>query len=114
MPQHWSKQLRRGLNQCELLGYHLTEALPEIQLRGDIYRCTGRAPPQRRQSAINIKRALADAFKYRIPLEQARIAVLDDVLTAGATAVAMTYLLLAVTARQVHVRYIAKTGWNNY
>jgi hypothetical protein len=28
--------------------------------------------------------------------------------------VAMTYLLLAVTARQVHVRYIAKTGWNNY
>ena len=109
-----SKPLRRGFNQCEPLGRHLTQSLPEIQLRCDICRRTGRAPPQRRQSKINRKRAVADAFNCRIPLDQARIAILDDVVTTGSTAASMTHSLLTAGARQVDVWCIGRTGWNNY
>lgn len=114
LPLHWSKQLRRGFNQCELLGRHLTQALPTIQLRCDICRRTGRAPAQRRQSKSDRKRAVADAFNCRISLDQARIAILDDVVTTGATAASMTNSLKAAGARQVDVWCIARTGWNNY
>ncbi len=82
IPLHHRRRLRRGFNQAEVLLDHLD--VPPAPGRLERVRATasqvGLSAPERREN-------VAGAFRYRGPaLKGATVAVLDDVVTTGATA----------------------------
>jgi ComF family protein len=97
--------LRRGYNQAELLARSLSRELG-VQLA---------RPLRRRGRSTQVGRARGDrlrlqaaAFPVRQPVT-GRIALVDDVLTTGATAAACTRALTRAGASEVYVLTVART-----
>lgn len=108
MPLTRQRRRQRGFNQAELLAAVIGGAL--CLARDD--KCLARtrnAPPQRSLARAARLRNLRGAFAARRPLPGARLALLDDVATTGATARAATEALLAAGAEEVHLWVVAKT-----
>lgn len=101
MPLHWTRLWSRGFNQTERLSAPLSRelALP-------VYRALSR---QRRTSAQTLtaptrrKANLARAFEVTLPVRGRHIALIDDVVTTGATAGAATRALLRAGAGSVQI-----------
>jgi ComF family protein len=66
-------------------------------------------PPQHLLSRAARRRNLRGAFRCDIPVEGLRVAIVDDVVTTGATADALAGLLLRHGAREVAVWAVART-----
>jgi len=64
-------------------------------------------PPERR--AANVRDAFAVEPRRRAELDGREVALIDDVLTTGATAAEMTRVLLAAGATRVSVWVLART-----
>jgi ComF family protein len=66
-------------------------------------------PPQHLLSRAARRRNLRGAFRCDTPVEGLRVAIVDDVVTTGATADALAGLLLRHGAREVAVWAVART-----
>lgn len=113
VPLHWRRLIVRRYNQAALLAYAvscssgvpvLTQALvrhrftrPQTGLR--------RAERQR-----NVRRAFAVAPRGQKQIANARIVLMDDVMTTGATVHACVEALLKAGAKEVRVLTLARTG----
>ncbi len=106
VPLHWTRLFRRRYNQAALLGKQLgllndVPSIPDLLVRNR------RTPSQGRLSPSARKRNVYGAFQVRdkyIPAIAAkRILLIDDVMTTGATASAVTRTLLKGGARAVDV-----------
>ena len=112
VPLHWRRRWQRGYNQAELLARELLRSQPGLS-RGGLARgllVRSRATPE--QSALRAgQRAhnLRHAFTARGRCDNLRIALVDDVLTTGATASEAAATLLAAGAREVHIWCLART-----
>ena len=82
VPLHWRRKWRRGYNQSELLCRQLRARHPALQ-RG--------------------------AFTAQLPCANLRLAIVDDVLTTGATASALARALAAAGADTIEVWCLART-----
>ena len=105
VPMTWTRRLRRGYNQADLLARRVAQAfgvprVPALRRRGRGGQ-VGRTRPDRLHLA-------ASAFPVRRRV-RGRIVLVDDVLTTGATAAACTRALLRAGADDVYVLTIAKT-----
>ena len=112
MPLHWRRQWSRGYNQSNLLCRELRKASTDISATVFEPGLTRRQKATQAQSAIDAqarKRNLQGAFTVRKPCDKLRIAVVDDVLTTGATAAAISHSLLAAGASQVDIWCLART-----
>jgi ComF family protein len=112
VPLHWRRHWRRGFNQSELLCRQLQAGCPELQSCTMDHRLIRRQRATAAQSGMNAKqraRNLKGAFTVHKPCDNLRIAVVDDVLTTGATAAAMADALKAAGARHVEVWCLART-----
>ena len=111
-PIHWARRLHRGFNQTELLLGDLrshNDVLRSIQCD---YRRLHKSRLTRRQVGLSAqvrKRALLGAFTVNERCDNLRVAVIDDVVTTGATASAMSRALLNAGARDVHIWCLART-----
>ena len=113
MPLHWLRQLQRGFNQAELLaramaGHH---GLRHFQLRvnGRLCRRTRRT---REQSTLDSQQRLhnmAGAFACKPLVGDPHIAIIDDILTTGSSADALTRTLFQAGAGRVDIWVIART-----
>lgn len=108
MPLSRQRRRQRGFNQAELLAAAIGRALG-LKRDGKCLARTRHAPPQRSLSRAARLRNLRGAFAVRRPLPGARLALLDDVATTGATARAAAEALLAAGAEEVHLWVVAKT-----
>lgn len=112
VPLHWRRRLQRGYNQAELLARELLRRQPRLS-RGGLARgllVRSRATPE--QSGLPAgqrERNLLHAFTARGRCDNLRIALVDDVLTTGATASEAAATLLAAGAREVHIWCLART-----
>ena len=84
VPLHWTRLLWRGFNQSVELARHISSELDIPISRNLVYRnrkTTSQARLPLRQRQHNI----SNCFELRRPLNAASVAIVDDVVTSGAT-----------------------------
>lgn len=106
VPLHWSRLFTRRYNQAALLGQQLgrISGLPSIP---DLLVRKRRTPSQGRLNPSARRRNVSGAFRVRqkhsVAIGGKRVLLVDDVMTTGATASAVTRALLAGGAAGVDV-----------
>ncbi|TXS92652.1 ComF family protein [Parahaliea aestuarii] len=112
VPLHWRKLLRRGFNQSgqfsELL-YRRHPALGDKCLARRLLRRQRATAVQAGLDAAARQRNLHGAFTLRGRCDNLRVAVVDDVMTTGATASELARCLKAGGAREVQLWCLART-----
>jgi len=109
VPMHWRRRWQRGGNHCDKLAEILAKALDVPVLTG--LRRVTHGPTQQGLSARERQRNLKGAFTLKpgVNIEGKSIALVDDVLTTGATAEAISNTLRRAGAREVRVWCLART-----
>lgn len=109
VPLHWRRRFHRGYNQSELLAKWWSNAL-HIPMLKAVYRHRA-TPSQQGLTAKQRRRNLQDAFVIPKPelIKHQHIALVDDVLTTGATAHSLAAILTRNGACQVDVWCLART-----
>jgi len=102
VPLHHFRQWRRGYNQAALIAQYLAQKL-RIAYRDDVIARVKHTHTQRGLSAHARQRNLHQAFAVRKPIVANSVALVDDVITTGATLNAISQLLhqQGITAIQV-------------
>lgn len=107
IPSHWRRRWHRGFDQTWLLANNLTRLCGIPVVQG--LRRTRFATAQHQLSRYERTANMQDAFAAQIRLTGGHIALIDDVVTTGATATAATQALLAAGADSVEVWCLART-----
>ncbi|MGK8175377.1 ComF family protein [Aeromonas dhakensis] len=107
VPLHWWRQWWRGFNQAEEIARALGE-LTGIPCDNRLLRRVRATPQQTKLSAGQRRRNLRGAFQIR-PHDYQHVALLDDVVTTGATAGHLTRLLHESGVTKVEVWAICRT-----
>lgn len=107
VPLHWTRYLRRGFNQSEAIAGLLARRL-RLPHR-PLLRRNRATPPQQSLDAGQRQSNLRGAFSCRESLGGATVALVDDVITTGATADEISRVLLRAGAGEVHIWCLAKT-----
>ncbi len=109
VPLHWLRHWRRGYNQAELLAAALQRRRPQLQLATGLLQRSRRTAAQSSMTAEARRRNLKGAFTAAGGCANLRLAVVDDVLTTGATAEAVASALKASGASHVEIWCLART-----
>jgi ComF family protein len=108
VPMHWRRRLARGLDHARLLARWVARPLG-LSVGHELYR-TRLTPEQVRLSRTRRRQNVRDSFGLSDPraVQGARILLVDDVTTTGATADEAARTLLAGGANRVTLAVIAK------
>lgn len=108
VPLHAQRLRERSFNQADEIGQGLARALGlRLLVRGVLRQ---RATPAQTGSGVAERRLhLAGAFRVTRPLAGRRLAIVDDVLTTGATVNALARALRAAGATHVEAWTVART-----
>ena len=111
VPLHRARLRARGFNQSLELARPLSRRLGLPLLTNICLRTRATAPQSGLASDTERRRNLADAFRVRRPLTGLnRLAIVDDVLTTGATAGSLARALRGAGVRQVMIWACAGAG----
>ncbi|KAF1068439.1 MAG: Amidophosphoribosyltransferase [Pseudomonas citronellolis] len=104
------RQRQRGFNQAALLAHWIAQPL-KLAVAERWLRRTLETPPQQGLDARARRRNLRQAFELapECDVDDRHVALVDDVLTTGATAEALARLLRRAGARRVDVYCLART-----
>lgn len=110
LPLHRRRQARRGFNQATELGRPIARAL-DLPLETGVLRRVKATVSQQGLPAAERHRNLQGAFRCAnaAPVEDRHVALVDDVVTTGASIRSATRTLLDAGAAQVSVWCIART-----
>ena len=108
VPLHWSRLFKRGYNQSLCIAQHLSNTL-QIPIVKNNLRRHRRTESQQGLTRQQRQRNLTYAFVLKRPLAGETIALIDDVMTTGATAAEITRTLERAGAGAVHVWTLART-----
>ena len=124
MPLHWLKIAQRGFNQSQIIGnllsnYFMCQHHTQLKVQSDICQRTSNSQAQHRSDKKQRARSVKDAFSIRTgsggtSLKGRTVAILDDVVTTGATANAIASTVIKAGAEQVDIWCLARTSWNNW
>lgn len=110
-PLHWRRLLMRGFNQADIIARHLASSLnlpyQRHALSRKIYTTS-----QSSLSVIERRQNLRHAFRCKNRFDGKSVALVDDIVTTGATANELSKLLKRAGATQVHVWCLARTPIN--
>jgi ComF family protein len=108
MPLHWWRRWRRGFNQAELLAREVARRCG-VDVVNAVRRARATAP-QAGLSNTRRRENVAGAFEVRRPerVKGLRVALVDDVMTTGATANACAAALKRAGARRVTLLVLAR------
>lgn len=109
VPLHPARLAERGFNQSAELARPVSRQLG-VRVCHHACRRVRATPAQAGLSAVQRKRNLAGAFVASAEVAGLAIAIVDDVLTTGATATALAAALLAAGARDVELWAVARGG----
>ncbi|WP_444994975.1 ComF family protein [Aliikangiella sp. IMCC44359] len=106
VPLHFSKIRQRGFNQANLIAQSLSQQL-KIPMHAHIVKRIRDTSPQTSLDASERHSNLKDAFFAQPPIKS-HIAIVDDVMTTGATVSSLSKTLLTSGARRVDVWCLAR------
>jgi ComF family protein len=112
VPLHWRRRWQRGYNQSALLCAQLQSTCPQLRSCTVAHRLVRRRRATATQTGMGARERhsnLKDAFTVRGRCDDLRIAIVDDVLTTGATAAALAAALTAAGASYIEVWCLART-----
>lgn len=112
VPLHWRKLWQRGFNQSELLSIELRrqcQPLKNVKLATRLVQRHRATIAQSGLAAAQRRYNLLGAFTARRRCDNLRIAIIDDVLTTGATATVMATTLRDAGASHIEVWCMART-----
>lgn len=112
VPLHWRKLAYRGFNQSYNIAKYLNQQLPNTQLCSDVCYRIHHGKAQHLVGKQQRLRSMIGAFDARRKIPGQTVALVDDVITTGATAKAATLSLLEAGAKSVDIWCIARTGWH--
>ncbi len=107
VPSHWKKQWRRGLHPSYFIAKEIGHALSI-----PVYKAVKQkhySPDQKQLNKNQRLKNLAHGFVAERSLNGEHVAIVDDVMTTGATANAMAKALKAAGASRVSVWVLART-----
>lgn len=107
VPLHWWRRWRRGYNQAEEIAHGLASRLP-IAVDGHSLRRVRATPPQTRLSRARRRQNLHGAFQLA-PVPYRHVALLDDVITTGATLHELVGLLRHQGVAKIEVWALCRT-----
>ncbi len=110
VPLHWQDQWRRSFNQSEFFSRLLSKYLGLEHF--DRITRTKRGKPQKELTRKQRIKSLRDSFVVNGDLTGQSIAIVDDVMTTGATANAVSLALKKAGASQVTIWVLARTPFN--
>ena len=108
VPLHAKRLRERGFNQATELARIVTRGLDLPLSPGSLHR-TKETPAQAELKRSQRLRNLADAFEYRGRMPPEHVAIVDDVVTTGATAEAIAGVLKRVGVARVDIWAVART-----
>jgi ComF family protein len=112
VPLHWWRLCRRGFNQSQLLCQQLRKQSPTLRALAMPHRIIRRNRATRSQAQLTVDGRgsnLEGAFDLLHSCAGLRVAVVDDVMTTGSTAGAISRALLEGGATSVDIWCIART-----
>ena len=109
VPLHWFRRWRRGYNQAELLARWLAPAFAGLQVNTQLLRRARATTAQSGMNAHQRARNMRDAFTVNGSCDNLRVALVDDVLTTGATAGEAALALRQAGAVRVDIWCLART-----
>jgi len=112
VPLHWQKLWSRGFNQAELLARKIQTLQPDLKNKKIDTRMVVRTKATATQTNLAATARgynLKAAFHSRKTCAGMRIAIVDDVMTTGSTASAMSECLISAGAKSVEVWCAART-----
>ena len=114
VPMYWQKRLQRGFNQAEDIAKHLAAYCKQVYL--PLLQKSRATASQQGLNRRDRLRNLTDSFTlnpaYREQINNCHLAIVDDVVTTGATAEVLSRLLKKHGARRVDIWAIARTPKN--
>jgi ComF family protein len=108
VPLHWRRRWQRGFNQSEIIADELSRTLL-LPMQTHWLRKTHRGTPQQQLNADARQRNLLGAFSCGRDVTGMHLAVVDDVVTTGATANAIARTLRDHGAASVQIWTLART-----
>lgn len=109
VPVHWKRRLTRGFNQTEIIASHLARQL-DIAVDKHLLVRQHFTPRQQQLGRVLRHKNLRSAFRINSGRKHyQRVAVLDDVITTGATIREISRLLQNSGVKEIHVWAIART-----
>jgi ComF family protein len=108
VPLHWTRRFRRGFNQAELLARGVARARG-LPCAPDLLRRVRRGRRQRGLSRHARRAAFAGVFAASPGARGARVLLVDDVITTGATIAACAVALAAAGAAPAGAFTVART-----
>ncbi|MEZ0123374.1 MAG: ComF family protein [Candidatus Reddybacter sp.] len=115
VPLHWKKRFTRGFNQSAVISRELSQQLNIKHCRRAVKRVIN-TPAQHHMSRKERQRISHNTFaagRASKILQGARVALVDDVLTTGSTAQALSQTLLKAGAKSVEIWLLARTPLDN-
>lgn len=112
VPLHWRRRWARGFNQSELLAGELLATCPEFRRARLASRLAKRVRWTQAQSGMSARKRVINpggAFTVCGPCDNLRVAIVDDVLTTGATTSALAAELARAGAIHIEVWCLART-----
>ena len=115
VPLHWRTLIRRGYNQSYIIAKQLSAMLEQTSIANNILYRRRYSQPQHLQTKQDRTRSMLHVFdtKHRYSIKGRKLALIDDVVTTGATAQNAALCLLKAGAESVDIWCIARTGWHN-
>lgn len=108
VPLHWRRRWLRGFNQSEVIADELSRALNLPTQTRWLQKIRG-STPQQHLDIYERQRNLRNAFACKRDLTGLHLAVIDDVVTTGATANVIAKLLRECGAASVQIWTLART-----
>ena len=108
VPLHWRRRWQRGFNQSEIIADEVSRAL-DIPIHSNGLRKTRHSSAQQNLDAQARQKNLRDAFSCTRDVSGMHVAVIDDVVTTGATANAIAQLLRQCGAASVQIWALTRT-----
>jgi ComF family protein len=112
VPLHWQRLMRRGFNQSVLLAGQLRSQAPALRRARLDQRSVRRNRATAAQTGMGVAQRAANlraAFTVGNRYDNLRVAIIDDVLTTGATATTMAAALRDAGASHIEVWCLART-----